>query len=463
MRHCNSSAAKPRASLDDTAMEGTVHQETCLKLMGFTAGRRVQKRTPGQSVFSKAPFSARLRARRKKLSTPSSLIIGGGIVGLATARQLLRQHPGADVTVLEKESAPGQHQTGHNSGVLHCGLYYTPGSLKARLAVEGIREMIEFCEKHNVPHEVCGKLVVATNDAEIARMEKLHERGQANGLKGIEKFSQEQMREIEPHIGGLAALKVPQEGIVDYPAVVTALVKNIEKLGGKVITNARATRFHEGTEWTVETPAGDFSADWIINCAGLHCDRVSQLAGQKRELRIVPFRGEYYQLKPGSRHLVNHLIYPVPDPQFPFLGVHFTRLINGGIEAGPNAVLAFAREGYRKTDLNLRDLFDALTYSGLWRFAFKYPKMCIHELRGSFSKKYFCNQLQKLVPEIQPSDLETGGTGVRAQAMSRKGELVQDFEFARGTRALHVLNAPSPAATASLAIGTEIIKQLEFN
>jgi L-2-hydroxyglutarate oxidase LhgO len=294
-------------------------------------------------------------------------------------------------------------------------------------------------------------------------MEKLFERGQANGLQGIKKLNRDQMREIEPHVGGVAALKVPQEGIVDYIAVTAALVKNIEKMGGKVVANARANGFREGSEWTVDTPAGDFSADWVINCAGLHCDRVSQLAGQKRDLRIVPFRGEYYRLKPESQHLVRHLIYPVPDPQFPFLGVHFTRLINGGIEAGPNAVLAFAREGYRKTNFNLRDFFDALSYSGLWRFALKYPKMCVNELRGSFSKKYFCKQLQKLSPEIQPSDLETGGAGVRAQAMSPEGHLVQDFYFARGTRALHVLNAPSPAATASLAIGTEIINQLEFN
>ncbi len=463
MRHCNSSADKQRGKPEDTAMDGTVNQGTCWKLLGFTAGRGVQKRTPGQSAFSRLPHSASLRSRRHKLSTPSSLIIGGGIVGLATARQLLRKNPGAQVTVLEKESAPGQHQTGNNSGVLHCGLYYTPGSLKARLAVEGIREMVEFCAKHNVPHEVCGKLVVATNDAEVARMEKLRERGTANGLKGLEKFSKEQMREIEPHVGGIAALKVPQEGIVDYHAVVTAMVDDIKKMGAQVITGARVTKLHEGIEWTAETTAGDFSADWIINCAGLYCDRVSQLAGQKRDLRIVPFRGEYYKIKPESQHLVKHLIYPVPDPQFPFLGVHFTRLIGGGIEAGPNAVLAFAREGYSKTNLNLCDLFDALTYPGLWRFAFKYPKMCVQELRGSFSKKYFCKQLQKLVPEIQPSDLETGGTGVRAQAMSPEGGLVQDFHFARGQRALHVLNAPSPAATASLAIGSEIVNQLKFN
>ena len=378
-------------------------------------------------------------------------------MGLATARQLLHHYPGITVSVLEKEPEPGQHQTGHNSGVLHCGLYYTPGSLKARLAVEGIRQMTEFCSLHNIPHEICGKLVVATNEAEATRMEKLYQRGKANGLEGLEKLDQNQMREIEPHVGGIAALKVPQEGIVDYPAVVMALVREIESLGGQIITNAKVNGLHEANQWTAITPAGDYSADWIINCAGLHCDRVSQLAGQKRDLRIVPFRGEYYQLKPQSQHLVKHLIYPVPDPEFPFLGVHFTRLIGGGIEAGPNAVLAFAREGYRKTNVNLRDLFDAATYPGLWRFALKYPRMCMHELRGSFSKNYFCKQLQKLVPEIRPDDLETGGSGVRAQAMSPAGELVQDFHFVQGKRALHVLNAPSPAATASLAIAEQII------
>ena len=443
-------------------MDGTVNQASCWKL-GLTTGRGVSLGTPGRSVFSRHSQPAKSSVRRRKVTIPSSLIIGGGIVGLATARQLLRRYPGAAVTVLEKESAAGQHQTGHNSGVLHCGLYYTPGSLKARLAVEGIREMVDFCAEHNIPHEVCGKLVVATNDAEVIRMEKLLERGTANGLEGIERLGPEAMRDIEPNIGGVAALKVPQEGIVDYPAVVKALVKEIESLGGHVVTNARALRCVEGGEWIVETPAGDFTADWIINCAGLYCDRVSQLAGQKRELRIVPFRGEYFQLKPGSQHLVNHLIYPVPDPEFPFLGVHFTRLIGGGIEAGPNAVLAFAREGYRKTNINLRDLFDALTYPGLWRFGLKYPRMCAHELRSSFSKSFFCKQLQKLVPEVQPADLEPGGAGVRAQAMSSEGGLVQDFQFARGTRALHVLNAPSPAATASLAIGGEIVNQLEFN
>ena len=444
-------------------MDGTVNQEkVCWKLLGYTTGREAPNGTSGRSVFSKAPYSAKKRPKVRRLRAPSSLIIGGGIVGLATARQFLLKHPGTKVTVLEKEEAPGRHQTGHNSGVLHCGLYYTPGSLKAKLAVEGIREMSEFCIKHDVPHEICGKLVVATNEAEVSRMKNLYERGLANGLTGLRKLCREEMLEIEPQIGGIAALKVPQEGIVNYEAVVCALVKEIESLGGQIITNAKVTGLIEGNQWTAETQAGDFDAKWIINCAGLHCDRVNQLTGQKRDLRIVPFRGEYYKLKEESQHLVNHLIYPVPNPEFPFLGVHFTRLINGGIEAGPNAVLAFAREGYRKTSINPYDLFDAMTYPGLWRFAVKYPKMCLHELRSSLSKNYFCKQLQKLVPAVQPDDLITGGAGVRAQAMSPEGGLVQDFHFARGTNALHVLNAPSPAATASLAIGSEIVNQIEF-
>ena len=444
-------------------MDGTVNQEkVCWKLLGYTTGREVPNGTSGRSVFSKAFCSANKRPEVRELRAPSSLIIGGGIVGLATARQLLLKHPGTKVTVLEKEQAPGMHQTGHNSGVLHCGLYYTPGSLKAKLAVEGIRKMSEFCVKHDVPHEICGKLVVATDETEVARMNHLYERGSANGLKGLKKLCREEMLEIEPQIGGIAALKVPQEGIVNYEAVVCALVKEIESLGGQVITKAKVTGLIEGNQWTAETLAGDFDAEWIINCAGLYSDRVSQLTGQKRDLRIVPFRGEYYKLKEESQHLVNHLIYPVPNPEFPFLGVHFTRLIDGGIEAGPNAVLAFAREGYRKTTINLYDLFDAITYPGLWRFAVKYPKMCLHELRGSFSKNYFCKQLQKLIPAVKPDDLITGGAGVRAQAMSPEGGLVQDFHFARGNKALHVLNAPSPAATASLAIGSEIVNQLEF-
>jgi L-2-hydroxyglutarate oxidase len=392
------------------------------------------------------------------VSSRRIIIIGGGIVGLATAVKLGGRFPDARVMVLEKESAVGQHQTGNNSGVLHCGLYYKPGSAKARLAVSGIREMVEFCRENNVPHEVCGKLVVAVDDTEVQRLRDLHERGKQNGLEGLLWLDRNAMREIEPHVGGVAALRVPQEGIVDYPKVCEAMLQKITAQGSRVVTGAKVTALRSTPSgWVAQTTAGDFEGDFVINCAGLHSDRVSELAGERREVRIVPFRGEYYKLKPDRQHLVRHLIYPVPEPQFPFLGVHFTRLIHGGIEAGPNAVLAFAREGYRKSDINPTDLWDALTFSGLWNFLGRHKRMSWEELKRSFSKKLFCHSLQRLVPEIQMSDLETGGAGVRAQAMSPDGTLVQDFFFVHRRRALHVLNAPSPAATASLAIGEEIV------
>ena len=388
-------------------------------------------------------------------------IIGGGIVGLATAYRLGQRRPDASVTVLEKEKEVGRHQTGNNSGVLHCGLYYKPGSIKARLAVDGIRQMVAFCEENSIPHEVCGKLVVAADKEELPRLNDLFDRGTKNGLEGLRKVSRAEMLEIEPHVGGVAALRVPQEGIVDYHKVCATLVSKIQAANGRVVTRARVTKLRQTSGgWVAHTPAGDFESDFIINCAGLHCDRVSQLAGEKRDLRIVPFRGEYYTIKPDRQFLVRNLIYPVPDPNFPFLGVHFTRLIHGGVEAGPNAVLAFAREGYRKSDVNLRDLFDALTYRGVWSFLARYPGMCWQELRRSFSRRLFCQSLQRLVPEIQPGDLGTGGAGVRAQAIWPTGELVQDFHFVEHTRALHVLNAPSPGATASLAIGDEIVNKI---
>jgi L-2-hydroxyglutarate oxidase len=388
-------------------------------------------------------------------------IIGGGIVGLATAYRLGQRMPDAAVTVLEKENAVGKHQTGNNSGVLHCGLYYKPGSVKARLAVNGIRQMVEFCQENGIAHEVCGKLVVAADDEEVPRMNDLYERGTKNGLEGLRKLSREEMREIEPHVGGVAALRVPQEGIVDYHQVCATLVAKIQAANGRVATGARVTKLRQTSDgWVAHTPAGDFEAGFIINCAGLHCDRVSQLAGERRDLRIVPFRGEYYKIRSERQSLVRNLIYPVPDPKFPFLGVHFTRLIHGGIEAGPNAVLAFAREGYHKSDINLGDLFDSLSYRGVWKFLAKYPGMCWQELRRSFSRKLFCASLQRLVPEIRPDDLATGGAGVRAQAIWPSGELVQDFHFVEQTRALHVLNAPSPGATASLAIGDEIVNKI---
>src|ERR1039458_1000090 len=305
------------------------------------------------------------------------VIVGGGIVGLATAYRLTERFPGARVCVLEKEAGVGRHQTGHNSGVLHCGLYYKPGSGKARLAVTGIRQMVEFCQENAVPHEICGKLVVAVDEAEAARLRSLHERGIANGLEGLRWMTGDEMREIEPHVGGIAALRVPQEGIVDYPKVCDALVARLSERGARVVEGAPVAPLgQDGAGWMATTTAGEFQADFLITCAGLQSDRVAALAGERRDMRILPFRGEYYKIRPDRQHLVRHLIYPVPDPQFPFLGVHFTRLIHGGIEAGPNAVLAFAREGYRKTDFNARDLFDALTYGGFWRFLRRYPSMC---------------------------------------------------------------------------------------
>lgn len=382
-------------------------------------------------------------------------------MGLATAYRLSENFPGARVTLLEKESQVGRHQTGHNSGVLHCGLYYQPGSMKARMAVSGIREMVAFCSENAIPHDVCGKLVVAADETELPRLHALEERGRRNGLEGLRWLTPSEMREIEPHVGGVAALRVPQEGIVDYPKVCETLINRLAERGVSVVTGARVRQLRfASSQWLAETTAGEFEADFLINCAGLHCDRVAELAGERRELRILPFRGEYYKLKPASQHLVRNLIYPVPDPRFPFLGVHFTRLIHGGIEAGPNAILATSREGYRKTDFNAGDLFDALSYGGFWRFLRRYPTTAWFELRRSLSRKLFCRSLQRLVPEIQPHDLDTGGAGVRAQAISPAGELVQEFCLIARPNALHVLNAPSPAATASLAIGAEIVSML---
>ena len=395
-------------------------------------------------------------------SSESFLIVGGGIVGLATAYRLRERYPDAVITLLEKEKKVGQHQTGHNSGVLHCGLYYKPGSAKARLAVSGIRQMVAFCQNHSIRHEICGKLVVAADESEVPRLRDLEDRGKANGLEGLRWLQGEEMREVEPHVGGVAGLRVPQEGIVDYHAVCGALEEELQQSGTRVVTGSRVERLQrDGSGWVAETPAGAFGGGFLINCGGLHCDRVAEMAGERRELRIVPFRGEYYQIRPERLHLVRNLIYPTPDPQFPFLGVHFTRLIQGGVEAGPNAVLAFSREGYRKSDINLRDLVDALAYRGFWRFLKRYPSMAWYELRRSFSRELFCRSLQRLVPEIQPDDLTTGGSGVRAQAMPPEGEIVHDFRFIARSNALHVLNAPSPAATASLAIGEEIVRQVQ--
>ena len=386
-------------------------------------------------------------------------IIGGGIIGLAIAYQAART--GAQVRVLEKETTVGQHQSTHNSGVLHAGLYYKPGSLKARLATRGIRLMTQFCEQNAVPFEICGKLVVATEEVELPRLRELLSRGTQNGLRDLRWLEPEAFKEIEPHVAGIAAVHVPEEGIVDYAKVCQVLVEKITELGGEVVTGARVTALREKAGgWQIETTAGGFETAFIVNAAGLHCDRINHMAGGKSTARILPFRGEYYQIRPERQSLVRHLIYPVPDPAFPFLGVHFTRLIGGGVEAGPNAVLALAREGYRKTDLNLRDLTQSLAFPGLWKFMKAYPSMCSHELLQSVSKKRFCKSLQRLIPEITVADLAPGGAGVRAQAIGADGTLMQDFCFDHGPNALHLLNAPSPGATASLAIGEAVLEEI---
>jgi (S)-2-hydroxyglutarate dehydrogenase len=365
--------------------------------------------------------------------------------------------------VLEKEVAVGQHQSSHNSGVLHAGLYYKPGSLKARLAVSGIRLMTDFCVQHQIPHEICGKVVVATTAAQVPLLRSLWQRGIDNGLRDLRWLSTEQLREIEPHAAGQAAIHVPEEGIVDYPAVCVALQREMETGGGEIRTSSRVTAIEEqANEWILQTTTGTHRAEYLINCAGLFSDRISELAGVKRTVRIVPFRGEYFRLKPSAQALVRNLIYPVPDPQFPFLGVHFTRMIHGGVEAGPNAVLAFAREGYSWRKFSATDLTDALSFPGLWRFLRRHPQLCWDEVLSSISKQRACRMLQRLVPGVSPADLLPGGAGVRAQAMQIDGTLIQDFWIEQRPRALHVLNAPSPAATASLAIAREIVGRLPF-
>lgn len=388
-------------------------------------------------------------------------MVGGGAVGLAAAVQILRQFPAVQLTLLEKEAGVGRHQTGNNSGVMHCGLAYRPGTAKARLAVRGIAQLTQYCRAKGIPHDVCGKLVVASREEQLPRLHALLERGTANGLAGLEILEPARMREIEPHVGGLAALRVPQEGITDYPAICESLARDIQAAGGEVWCDAPLLALRrDGAGWIGVTPKGEVAADYVVTCAGLQADRVAAMAGERPEVKIVPFRGDYYKLKPGREHLVRNLIYPVADPQFPFLGVHFTRMIAGGIEAGPNAVLSLKREGYTRTSFDLADAWDALTFPGLWRFMGKHTAMCVAEVRRAFSKELFCAALQTLVPEVQPEDLEPGGAGVRAQAMRPEGVLVEDFDVIVRANAVHVLNAPSPAATACLAIGEEVAARL---
>jgi L-2-hydroxyglutarate oxidase len=384
-------------------------------------------------------------------------IIGGGIVGLAVALEITKRFPRLRLLLLEKENRVGLHQSSHNSGVIHSGIYYKPGSLKAKLCVEGARAMVEFCRVHGIAHQVCGKVIVATHEEEFARLEELRRRGEANGLTGVQCIGPEQLREIEPHTSGLRALVVPSTGITDYAAVCAKYAELIHTQGGTICTSTAVTGLRQLTgEIVVETNGPAFSTTYLINCAGLFSDRISRMAGEEPDITIVPFRGEYYDLVPERSSLVRALIYPVPDPRFPFLGVHFTRRISGRVDAGPNAVLAFRREGYRRTDFNLKDVASSLVFPGFWKMAARDWRSGLDEFRRSFSKSEFVRALRRLVPEVNEKDLVPGGAGVRAQALKRDGTLVDDFQFVAAGKMLHVLNVPSPAATASLLIGRAI-------
>ncbi len=384
------------------------------------------------------------------------VVIGGGIVGLATAIQLARQNPNERILLLEKENDVAAHQTSHNSGVIHSGIYYQPGSFKAKFCRNGSRSMVEFCQEHNIPHDVCGKVIVATKQQELPRLETLYQRGLENGIP-VTKLSGEEVQEIEPHVRCLAGIRVDSTGIVNYKQVCQTYADLLRDRGGELQFNTKVTHLKPTSDgYLIKTNQGEFEAKFIINCAGLHSDRVAQLGGVNPQSQIIPFRGEYYELKPEKRYLVKNLIYPVPNPNFPFLGVHFTRMIDGSVHAGPNAVLGFKREGYKKSDLNLRDLAESLTYPGLWKLAAQYGAIGIAEMIRSWSKTAFVRSLQQLIPEVQAEDVIPIHAGVRAQALMPNGKLVNDFLIVEGQNALHVCNAPSPAATASLEIGKAI-------
>jgi (S)-2-hydroxyglutarate dehydrogenase len=387
-------------------------------------------------------------------------VIGGGIVGLATAYQITRQYPGKRVAVLEKEADLGHHQTGHNSGVLHTGIYYKPGSLKAINCRAGKKAMEEFCAAEGIAHEICGKVIVAVDDGELPALERIFERGQANGVVCTQ-IDKGRLAELEPHAAGVRAIHVPEAGIVNYRQVCERLAERVRERDGELLMSTKVNGIHRNGEGVVvATSGGDLKARQVVNCAGLHCDRVTAMSGEKPGAKIVPFRGEYFELKPEAHHFCKNLIYPVPDPNFPFLGVHFTRMVTGHVECGPNAVLAFAREGYKKTDLNIADLAESLTYPGFLRMAAKYWRMGMGEMWRSVSKAAFVKALQRLLPEIRAEHLEPAPAGVRAQAVTRDGSLVDDFLIQETDRVINVGNAPSPAATASLNIGKLIAERL---
>jgi len=388
------------------------------------------------------------------------IIIGGGIVGLATGYRFLECFPGKHVIVLEKEADIARHQTGRNSGVLHSGIYYRPGSLKAQNCRAGKLAMEDFCRREQIPFVLCGKIIVATEETELPRLELLLERGRANGVV-CERIGPERIRELEPHAAGIAAIHIPEAGVVDYAQVARRLAELLQMQGSRIVTKALATGIRRDTRQAiVETTAGEFAAQQVVNCAGLYSDRVTRFSGVRPSAMIVPFRGEFYELRPEAHHLVRMLIYPVPDPRYPFLGVHFTRRVDGRIECGPNAVLAFAREGYRNTTFNVRDLAETLTFPGFWRLASRYWRIGAAEMWRSFSKPAFVRALQRLVPAIESRYLDWAPAGVRAQAVSRDGEMIDDFIIEETDRVINVENAPSPAATASLNIGRLVVDRL---
>tara|TARA_B100001123_G_scaffold447656_1_gene605894 strand:+ start:19943 stop:21157 length:1215 start_codon:yes stop_codon:yes gene_type:complete len=385
-------------------------------------------------------------------------IIGGGILGLSTAMQLSKKLPDSKIVVLEKEDKLAVHQTGHNSGVIHSGLYYRPGSQKASFCVDGASTLRAFCDENSIPYDLVGKLVVATNEDELGRLDTLLERGQANGVQGIRMIGPEEIIEIEPHVtSGVRAIHCPMTGIIDYTLVTNTYAKIFQNNNGEIFLSTKVVSIGKKSNViNIQTNQGDFETKYIINCAGLYADSIARKMGIDPGIRIIPFRGEYFTLAENSTHLVKGLIYPVPDPAFPFLGVHYTRMINGGVEAGPNAVLAFAQEGYSKTKINISEFISTLLYSGFWVMTRKYWKTGMQEMYRSFSKDAFTKSLQKLLPEVKKSDLVPSGAGVRAQAVDRTGFLLDDFHIVETDQAIHVQNAPSPAATSSLGIGNHI-------
>ncbi|WP_069133408.1 L-2-hydroxyglutarate oxidase [Rhodohalobacter halophilus] len=391
-------------------------------------------------------------------------IVGAGIVGLSTAYKLSLSYPDANILVLEKENRVAPHQTGHNSGVIHSGIYYKPGSYKAKNCVDGRYQLVQFCRENDVAHDICGKIIVASDESEIPKLNEIYERGLQNKIEGIRLIDESEMKEIEPHVSGVKAIHVPCAGIVDFVGVCNKLAHKITQSGNRVELNCKVlgTSQRDG-QLSVRTSNGTYQSKYLINCAGLHSDRVARSSGVQSPVKIVPFRGEYYELTPSAQHKVKGLIYPLPNPEFPFLGVHFTKMVLGGVECGPNAVFTFKREGYKKGSFDFRDTIEVADFSGFWKLASQHWRMGIDEMYRSYSKRGFLKNLQKLIPSIELDDLTGSPSGVRAMALKPNGDILDDFYYETTDREVHVLNAPSPAATAGLAIGDEIVKKVQKN